>query len=276
MNGIDDVREDLRIDPETGLAKFVIWRRKGTGFEIAGERAATEQEIVDWNIEQRRHATLKNHPEPTLLDTEKLINGLLQRVMHQAPAPVRQPTEEEQKRKELSHRLWNASRAGVPVGEIEILRQPLEERPALDVVRRWAEGGKQALLLAGANQAGKSIAAAHWLSMQTGGLWTTASEIGLCVQPDPEQKGVQRLRQLRGALALVVDNVGERCGQAGYDEIAAQIMHHISQARRLIVTTHNNPKWFFQQFGDGTHNPLLARWQLVGAQEEIPPWRTSG
>ena len=273
MNGIDDVRECLRFDPETGRAKFVIWRRKGGGFEVSGERVASQNEIAEWLAHQRRNATLKRPPEPSMLDTQKLLDGFLQRVTAQAPTALRVPTEEEQKHKELSHRLWNASRAGVPVGDIEILRHPLQDRPALLAVRRWAEGGKQSLLLCGANQAGKSIAAGFWLSTQTGGLFTTASEIGLCVQPDPEQKGVQRLRQLRGALSLVIDNVGERCGQSGYEEMRSLIMHHLSQARRLIVTTHNDAGWFFRQFGDGTHNPLLARWKLVGEDEEIPPWK---
>ena len=151
--------------------------------------------------------------------------------------------------------------------------------------REFHEAGaafRERLFMAG-NQLGKTISGAAEVAMHlTGrypdwwkGLRLQAANRGITGSESVEltKKGVQRLRQLRGALSLVIDNVGERCGQSGYEEMQSLIMHHLSQARRLIVTTHNDAGWFFRQFGDGTHNPLLARWKLVGEDEEIPPWK---
>lgn len=237
---------------------------------VASQRAAEEADIEGHKSKWRELTTMRPYEEATPT-TEAVMGALAQLAeVDQAHRPP-PPTAEERRADTQRQRLWQAGRAGVPAGIVGHLRQP-EDRPALVAVRAWARGDRLALLLHGANQAGKSLAAAAWLSTHERGRWAGADEIGLATQPDPQHRGTAWLRELRGAGALVIDNIGARCGPAGYEEIEALIMHHLAAGRRLIVTTDYDPDRFFALFGDERRNRVLSRWRLVGSATSVAPW----
>lgn len=234
--------------------------------QVGHEYAATDQDWHDLGGVRKAPCTAPREPNP---DMQALIEKLLEKPPSAFRAP---PTTEEVERQKRAERRARAAKAGIPVLYLDRLANP-QDRPAIRAVREWHKGGKQALLLSGANQCGKSFAAAAWLSSSEGGRWTTASEIGGAVQP-PAQ--MDYLRDLRGASALVLDNLGERCGPGGYEEIEAQLMHQISRGHKMVITTDWDPADVWGLFGSETHNRILARWQLVGEVQVIGPWAGEG
>lgn len=229
------------------------------------ERTATDE---DWlALGGVRKAEVDLGPREPNPDMQALIQKLVERPPERFRA---EPSHAEKKAKYRAECRATATQARIPAMYLDRMLDP-EDRPAIRAMRTWEAGTKQALLLSGANQCGKSFAAAAWLATVPGSRWTTASEIGSAVQP-PSQ--MDYLRDLRGAAALVIDNLGERCGPGGYEEIEAQIMYQISRGHRIIVTTDWAPRDVWGLFGDATHNRILARWKLVGEVQTIGPWGT--
>lgn len=173
-----------------------------------------------------------------------------------------------------AERLARARRAGVPEDLFSAITTP-QDRPALLAAREWYKTDKRGLILCGPNQAGKSGAAAAWLSNVDRGLWISAEEIGLAVQPDPENKGVARLRQLREAGALVIDDLFRRCGPAGYETIEGLVLHMLDRGRRVVLTADRPSGDVLALFGEGRKNRIASRWERLGWIKSIESWVTT-
>ena len=166
-----------------------------------------------------------------------------------------------------------AASFGVPQKLAAALGARPQDRPALRAVRAWWESGQTALLLYGASQAGKSFAAARWLTSCEDGLFVSGPDLELAVRPDPKDWGTALLRRARSAPALVIDEVAGKIGPSAMEQVDTLLCAAFDRCRRVVVTS-NAPTLdtFFGYFGSGDRNRVEARFRGSGRIVEIGPW----
>jgi hypothetical protein len=209
------------------------------------------------------------------LDLETRLRRFRERLEREAAVHDAYARAEEERRKprpeDAAQR--RAARFGVPPKLAAALGARPQDRPALRAVRAWWESGQTALLLYGASQAGKSFAAARWLTSCEEGLFVSGPELELAVRPDPEDRGTAYLRRARSAPALVIDEVAGKIGPSAMEQVDTLLCAAFDRCRRVVVTS-NAPTLdtFFGYFGSGDRNRVEARFRGSGRIVEIGPW----
>lgn len=170
-----------------------------------------------------------------------------------------------------------AASFGVPQKLAAALGARPQDRPALRAVRAWWESGQTALLLYGASQAGKSFAAARWLTSCEDGLFCSGPDLELATRYGSGEAGTAYLQRARAAPFLVIDECAGKIGTPAMEQVDTLICQAFDRRRRLIITCNALTKEdFFGFFGSGDRNRVEARFLGAGRTEKsivkIGPW----
>lgn len=213
------------------------------------------------------------------LDLETRLRRFRERLEREAAVHDAYVRAEEERRKprpeEAAQR--RAARFGVPPKLAAALGARPQDRPALRAVRAWWESGQTALLLYGASQAGKSFAAARWLTSCEDGLFCSGPDLELATRYGSGEAGTAYLQRARAAPFLVIDECAGKIGTPAMEQVDTLICQAFDRRRRLIITCNALTKEdFFGFFGSGDRNRVEARFLGAGRTEKsivkVGPW----
>lgn len=146
--------------------------------------------------------------------------------------------------------------SGIPRGVRAVLGGAFEATEATQVVDEWLAGTKRLLLLSGGVGTGKSVAAGYAIK-RSPGRWMHASEIAKAARFENDD----RMRELKGARLLVVDDLGSEFNDAsgwGRAHLTTLLLERYEDNLRTIITTNMDGKQW------GAYADQRIRDRLVG------------
>lgn len=172
----------------------------------------------------------------------------------------------------LSNVLHRLTRADVPGAALTVAQHP-DNKPAYVAAREWWRGNKTllpALVLAGPNGCGKTVAAA-WCSLEWGKRYPWAQPTGNTVRPLVwlDGRALSRIGNMGAEAARELDDA-ERCGMLVVDDAAREgnrpsiealsdvLMARLDHRRLTILTTNVTGESFRVRYGNSLADRLKA------------------